>query len=339
MKPTLSQACSLAVMLALMATTPLAAAPFHFDVTTDPHMGTTNRALALAPDKTHFNPTYRDRTLQRIRTRPAGPGAFMVVCGDLDDFDSVRQAIAEVIALPRQAQGAAYPFYPVVGNHDVYSTGNFSADTDGWRTRQLVAYNRRHLPNVVNWGPEIPSRLPGYGDDGIRFTTYSFDHENAHFVVLDQYGKNDYMPAEGRFPARGNAHLFKPLLTWLARDLAETRKQHIFVFGHQGMTGKWALKEDSGAGTFWSLLAKYPVRAYFHGHEHAYALSTEQPYSVICVGHLRDTVTVHVDGDNVRSESYIHAAALTVTNFLAGLGVKAANQPWIRPLDRVTFSE
>lgn len=34
---------------------------FHFDVTADPHMGTTNRALATNPDKTFHFPEFRGR--------------------------------------------------------------------------------------------------------------------------------------------------------------------------------------------------------------------------------------------------------------------------------------
>jgi hypothetical protein len=311
--------------LTLVATWASGATPFHFDVTTDPHMGTTNRALALASDKAHFSPVYRDITLRRIMARPAGPGAFMVVCGDLDDFDSVRDAIEEVIAGPRRDQGADYPFYPVVGNHDVYNTATLAIDIDGRRTRDLVAHNRENLQHVVNWGPDIPSRLPGYGDDGFRFTTYSFDYGNAHFVVLDQYGKNDYQQPDGKFPARGNAHLFAPIQDWLATDLAQTKQEHTFVFGHQGMTGRLALKEDAGDGTLWSLLAKHPVRAYFHGHEHAYSINTEQPFAVLCAGHPRDSVTVFVEGGNVRCETFIHASGQTITNILAGVDKPNAN--------------
>ncbi len=294
-------------------------APFYFDVTTDPHMGTTNRAVAISTERAHFNPDYRDITLERILNRPAGPGSFMVVCGDLDDFDTVRDAIAATIAAPQQAKGSDYPFYPVVGNHDVLMTGTQSIDLNGWRSRQLVDYNRENLKHIVNWGPDIPSRLPGYGDDGVRYTTYSFDYGNSHFVVLDQYGLNDYKTPEGNFPARGNARIFKPIHDWLAKDLAQTKQEHIFIFGHQGMTGRLALAEASGAGTFWNLLAQYPVRAYFYGHEHAYSINTEQPYAVICVGHARDNVTVFVDGENVRIETFIHATGQTITRVLAGI--------------------
>lgn len=302
------------------------AAPFHFDVTTDPHMGTTNSALAISAEKAHFNPAFRDITLRRILNRPAGPGAFMVVCGDLDDFDTVRDAIADTIGGPQRAKGYDYPFYPVVGNHDIFTTGTLSTDLDGWRTRHLVEYNRENLKHIVSWGPTVPSRLPGYGEDGIHYTTYSFDYENCHFIVLDQYGKNDFQTPEGKFPARGNAHLFKPIQDWLEKDLAQTKQEHIFIFGHQGMSGRLALIEDSGPGTFWNLLAKYPVRAYFFGHEHAYSVNNEKPFSVLCVGHPRDSVTVFVDGPNVRCETFINATGLTMTNSLSGVGKSATGK-------------
>ena len=91
--------------MAALASGVRAVEPFLFDVTTDPHMGTTNSALAISAEKAHFNPAYRDITLRRILNRPEGPGAFMVVCGDLDDFDTIRDAIADTLGGPQRAKG------------------------------------------------------------------------------------------------------------------------------------------------------------------------------------------------------------------------------------------
>jgi hypothetical protein len=62
---------------------------------------------------------------------------------------------------------------------------------------------------------------------GSKYTTYSFDEGNSHFVVLDPYSGLEY------FSERHFGHIFKELYDWLAKDLSETPKENIFIFAHQ----------------------------------------------------------------------------------------------------------
>jgi hypothetical protein len=285
---------------------------FHFDVTADPHMGTTNRAMAAKPDKTFHFPAFQTRTLKRILTGPDGPGRFMITCGDLDDFDTVRAAVEDALIVPLHGRGMDYAWFPVVGNHDVIRTGNVTVDTTGWRTRALRAYNTNALPYIVNWGPDVVSRLPGYEQSGPHDTSYSFDYGNSHFVVIDEYYKNDWPGPATNYPGRGTAWIFKPTQAWLSNDLSRTTREHIFVFGHEA-----APREAAGSNTFWRLLADRKVAAYFHGHDHVSAVTNIGGVWRASLGRgSTDAFTVFVDGADVRWQ----AAAYTSTGWVTRAG-------------------
>jgi hypothetical protein len=105
------------------------------------------------------------------------------------------------------------------------------------------------------------SDLPTNGPKGETFMTYSFDFGNAHFVMLDT-------------DRAGNRHTVN--LAWLAADLAATKAEHIFVFGHEPAFPVNLHKGNSldtfpdRRDEFWALLARYRVGIYFTGHEHLY---------------------------------------------------------------------
>lgn len=180
--------------------------------------------------------------------REVGAGSFMISPGDLDvdPPSAVREMIDTTI-------GEDYPWYPVLGNHDPESPSTME---------YLRAYGET-VPNVVNRGPE-----------GCETTTYSFDWADVHFVVLNQYydGKKDW-GLEG--------DVVPELLEWLDADLAATRREHIFVFGHEPLVpmpdmgnGRIRHQGDSldehpeNAFAFYQLLRKYGVAAYICGHTH-----------------------------------------------------------------------
>ena len=126
---------------------------FHFVVTSDCHMYASHSTV------------YKDVTCKEIMKNPNGPGDFIIVNGDMDPFISVKKAIYHELIAPLKEHGKDYCFYPVVGNHDLYNTGQvpeMNSDVpEETQTRAIVEYNKKSLKNIVNWGPQFDSKLLG----------------------------------------------------------------------------------------------------------------------------------------------------------------------------------
>lgn len=126
---------------------------------------------------------------------------FMISPGDIDPPDSVLYTSHKYI-------GTHMTWYPVVGNHEIETPSDME-----W----LREYNRNgnSLSDIVNPGP--PSCLE---------TTYSFDHKNKHFVIMNQYCTDSCDDCStGDIPDL--------LYDWLKKDLTKTRKEIILVIGHE----------------------------------------------------------------------------------------------------------
>ncbi len=121
--------------------------------------------------------------------------------------------------------------YPIRGNHDL-------PDDAGWL-------------NV--FGADIPTNGP-VGEVGF---TYSFIHQNALFVGIDEYIT----------PHRINQ-------SWLLQQFATNRLPHVFIFGHEPAFK--ALHADcmddypADRDTFWTSLTDAGAVLYFAGHDHFY---------------------------------------------------------------------
>ena len=220
-----------------------------------------------------------------------GPTAFMVVPGDLAPPDEVEWTIERYL-------GESYLWYPVMGNHDIE------------RKERLLWFQ------TYNYDPngDIPPNIVRSGPLGCEKTTYSFDYNNAHFVVLDE------------FCNEANGTISNQMYNWLYADLEATTKQHIFVFGHEpaypqpdadngvkrhmnDSLDKDALKRD----LFWELLQEHNVVAYFCGHTHTYSAVNVDGVWQITAGHsqglgytgTRSTfLRVDVNEERVTFEAY-----------------------------------
>jgi len=278
---------------------------FKFYVVTDVHM------IKGRVDYTNY--CFKDKILTDIKNDTTSIGKFVVVTGDMDPFFRTRESVANIL-------GIDYRFYPVLGNHDVGMTNNDYQkfpDANWGNVFDIVKYNKSTLKNIVNWGAEY--RTPAldsvtYTDSignkyistydsvdviGSKYTSYSFDEGNSHFVVLDIYAGLEF------FSERHCGRFFNELYNWLEKDLSETTKENIFVFAHQPIWETGGEDEGSlvnnaykdfcirnarsmGADSlawfeenynskiksrkdFWSLLKKNNVVAYFCGHTHHYS--------------------------------------------------------------------
>ncbi len=279
--------------------------PYHFYVATDIHM------TKQRPDYTSL--CFKENILPDIKKDSTGLGKFIVVTGDMDPFFRTRESVEEVL-------GKDFRFYPVPGNHDVGMTNNQFKDYPdaNWNnTFEMIKYNKDHLKKIANWGPVY--RTPALDSlvftdslghkhistydsadiTGSKYTTYSFDEGNSHFIVLDLYSGLQ------NFEARHNARIFNEMYDWLTDDLEKNKKENVFVFSHQPVkndTGETPhvlvneaykkscldLARTYGADSlsvfkseftdkirtrdeFWNLLKKHKVIAYFCGHTHHYS--------------------------------------------------------------------
>jgi predicted phosphodiesterase len=221
---------------------------------------------------------HREHATEQFRSREStlggfeaikkvGQGSFMVMLGDIDP----PQATAELLG---QVFGKDYLWYPVIGNHDLEVESN---------TEYIRGMNRgdKLLPHLVRKGPS-----------GSEETTYSFDWNDVHFVVLNVYydGKSD----------KGNDGTIVPeLLNWLENDLKQTKDKHIFVFGHEPIIpildmdngtvrhlGDALDKYPDNTLKFEQLLLKYGVTAYISGHTHCASYASINGLWLINSGHI-----------------------------------------------------
>lgn len=198
-----------------------------------------------------------------------GGADFMIVPGDLDPTTGVDWTIDQTL-------GVDFPWYPVIGNHELPGQG--SETTSGANLAWLQAYPL----GSVNPGPApCPT------------TTYSFDRPPAHFAVL-----NVYCDAAG--PAVTVGDITGVLYDWLAQDLAATTQPYIFVVGHEpafpqpdldngfiNHLGNSLDQYPAHRDRFWSLLHERGVTAYLTGHTHTFSAVSIQGVWQIDAGHAR----------------------------------------------------
>ncbi len=221
--------------------------------------------------------------------------SFMVSPGDLDPPSNVNWTIDKYL-------GQDYLWYPGVGNHNV-DTSDMA-----WLRSYNYDPNGATPPNIVNTGPP----------NGVA-TTYSFDYENSHFVMLNEY-------YNGSSDTGTDGDIVDALYNWLAADLNATAKAHIFIFGHEPAypqpdvdNGVLRHKGDSldkytvHRDRFWNLLKSKNVVAYIHGHTHCYSAVNISGVWQLDTGHsmgkgntqTRSTfIMIHVDGDMVTYDAY-----------------------------------
>jgi hypothetical protein len=224
-----------------------------------------------------------------------GKGAFMVSPGDIDPTNDVYRTITSTL-------GTTYTWYPGVGNHELPDAGqeSYSGSNMDW----LRSYDY----GAVNPGPS-----------GCPETTYSFDYQNVHFVML-----NEYCDTGGDTVGDGDVpdHLYD----WLVADLSATDKPHVFVFGHEpgypqpdADNGRVRHLGDSldqypaNRDRFWNLLRDERVAAYICGHTRNYSAVEIDGVWQLDAGHARgkgDTdarstfIVIHVSSNGVTFKTY-----------------------------------
>jgi hypothetical protein len=213
-------------------------ASFHFTITSDIHL----RADAYA------------NALNAMSTGSGGLGAFQISVGDV--IDSAGQSPEVLRAVIDSKFGSQAVWYPVVGNHDT-------------KSEVAMQWRRDEFSKGSGGRPPLKNAIKNPGPAGGTETTYSFDHGNAHFVILNEYydGKSDTGTGGDIVPA---------LREWLDADLAANTKPFVFVFGHEPAFAQFRHVGDSldahpaNRDAFWDILVKHKVHVFFSGHIHYY---------------------------------------------------------------------
>ena len=227
----------------------------------------------------------------------AGKGAFMISAGDIDPPVDVYWTITRTL-------GITYTWYPVVGNHELPGAGV----EPGYVAGANMDWLRNYDYGTVNPGPS-----------GCPTTTYSFDANNVHFVVLNEYCDSSADDVtDGDIPD----HLYN----WLSNDLSLTTRPLIFVIGHEPAypqpdadtggvrhLGDSLDKYPANRDRFWSLLHDKGVTAYICGHTHGYSLVKIEGVWQLDTGHSQGSgetdppstfVVIHVDDGAVIFKTY-----------------------------------
>ena len=232
-------------VLAGCSTIAPAPASFHFTVTSDIHMKT----------------AIYGGVLDAMQANSGGQGAFQISIGDI--CDTAGQTPQTIRGLIDAHFGASAVWFPAMGNHDASVAATSASMT--WRYAEFKTGNGVRTPIM-----KLVSRP---GPAGCVETTYSWDHGNAHFVVLNEYWNGG--TAVGSDVAT-DGDIVPALRQWLERDLAANTQPFVFVFGHEpafpgsrhldNSLNKYADNRDA----FWSLLSRYHVQAFISGHVHFY---------------------------------------------------------------------
>jgi predicted phosphodiesterase len=162
----------------------------------------------------------------------------------------------------------------VMGNHDAPPSG------DGFFRNNIAPYYPDNGPCSAFCAPQG--------------TIFSFDTENAHFVITNQYWN---------YPKGGYT---SEQLEWIDEDLQASQQPYKFVFGHEPAfpldrhEGSSLNIDPSMRNEFWEILADNDVLAFFCGHTHHLSVIKNQGVYQIDTGevvfdHLA-IVIVEIDG-------------------------------------------
>lgn len=199
--------------------------------------------------------------IKQVNSRFIDAGVKLVVqVGDLTDKGDVVGAMETRAEAAQELCDAGIAFYPLRGNHE-------SSQAAGVKFQTLY-------PQTVGEGECVL----GAGNFSSPFATlnglsYTFDYNNARFMLLDQFTRTD----GSNYNGTSNDNIIDQL-PWIDTRLsAKGDEKHGFVFSHKGLMGanhkdilfgSTPEKNPDAQTTFYRSLMENGVRYEIGGHDH-----------------------------------------------------------------------
>lgn len=228
--------------------------------------------------------------IKKLNSEFINKGAsFVVQVGDLCDNGSVPAGEDTRAAFAQDLYNTGVGFFPFRGNHDssasaasefqrIYpqtQNGGMNATPSNVFTVSNPDSSNQPFPTSggisFSMGSNFssPITVTGTANNSLKGLTYSFDYNNARFVMLDGQaaaGTDGVMPG------------IDPQQTWISNTLAgKPASGHAFVFSHKGLItenhvdvlfGTDPSKDPAGQNAFISSLQSNGVRYFIQGHDH-----------------------------------------------------------------------
>jgi len=215
---------------------------------------------------------------------------LVVAVGDVTDNGS-NLALDTRAEFVQALYNANIGFFPLRGNHESSTAGAaefkrvFPQTMGGMQnatpSNAIIANadDANTHPVAVSGSPfamgsnfsEPSSVLTGTGNTSWDGLSYSFDYNNARFVLLDQFMKADGTSASGNYQ-------ITPQQPWISATLAgKPAGGHVFEFAHKGLItenhvdtlfGGDPSQDAAGQDAFIASLANNGVRYHIGGHDH-----------------------------------------------------------------------
>jgi hypothetical protein len=260
------------VMLACVLTLIAGAAfatPWKFGVMSDPQWTTTD-PLGQNPNGVSAS------IINQITPQFINQGVkFVIQVGDLtesgNDADEVVRATA---AQPLYNAGIGY--FPMRGNHETYASPGNNYGITAFQT------NYPQTQGISNTFGAYNFSSPTSVSSDLNGMSYSFDYNNARFVIIDPWatpGKVDNNPDGYAY-----GYTVNDQQSWISSRLNKgTRdKEHAFVFSHQPLMAEnhqdtmfsgYTNANPDWQNTFYASLQNNGVKYYISGHDHIHQRS------------------------------------------------------------------
>jgi hypothetical protein len=214
---------------------------------------------------------------------------FVVQVGDLDDKEtnysglpqSPRLGVSTRAAAAQPLYDAGVGFWPLRGNHEGSATAALEVQSFFPQTRTVTTGGTegtftRTGGSTFSLGTNFTS--PSVNLNGL---SYSFDYNNARFVLLDQFTPTDGKASDGSTYSLGN-NAISSQQPWISSVLGgKPADSHAFVFSHKQLFGgnhadtlfNSAASNAAQQNAFVASLDAAGVGYLFSGHDHMHNVS------------------------------------------------------------------